>query len=107
MAMENAINFVQRISEDESFKQQVEGKSKEELQVFIAEQNLDFTLEELEDVCEYAAEQGEELDLEELEKVVGGIAVTAAGVTAAVAVGGLAVTAATSIFPIGKDQGWW
>ena len=102
MSLENAIGFVQKMTDDESVKGAVTGKSQAEMLAYASGLGFDFTIDELEEVCEYASTQSEEIDVEELEKVVGGIAPL-------LVVGAIGATfsAANFTYNLGKGEGWW
>jgi predicted ribosomally synthesized peptide with nif11-like leader len=108
MSIENAIGFVKLLGEDSSAHIWSASMDREQMLAFAKERGFDFTIVELEDVCEYADSQGEEIDIEVLEKVVGGCAPSMLG-------GGLGPVGLYATVPIGaklyqgqgKSQGWW
>ena len=101
MSIENAILFVKELGEDEEYTASLKGKTKDEVLNEARTKGLDFSLDELEEVCEYAAKSGEEIDLEELEKVVGGLG------PLVIPVIGAAASAGGFVFSLGKGEGWW
>jgi predicted ribosomally synthesized peptide with nif11-like leader len=102
MSLENAVKFVQKLNEDQAMADSLKGMSSDQVLALASSHDLDFTMGEFEEVCEYSANLGEEIDIEELEKVVGGIAplVVFGAISAAAAVGGFA-------YKVGKGEGWW
>jgi predicted ribosomally synthesized peptide with nif11-like leader len=105
MSVDNAIKFVKLLAEDSSAQVSSASMDREQLLAFAKEKGFDFTIVELEDVCEYAHSQGEEIDIEALEKVVGGCAPTLLS-------GGFGPLGGTVAFGNlthlqGKGQGWW
>lgn len=73
MSVESAVYFYKKIAEDEAFRNQTEGLNGAQLLSFSKDHDFDFTLEELEDVCEFIESEGEELNMDALEGVVGGL----------------------------------
>lgn len=105
MSVEGAIGFYQKMASDADFRNQLESMAKEDVLKAASENGFNFTMEELEDVCEYVEEQGEELDIEALETVVGGLGL-GPGILQPII--GPGIPGPLPGFPSqGKNMGWW
>jgi len=101
MSVESAVYFYKKISEDDTFRSQTEGLNGAQLLSFSKDHDFDFTLEELEDVCEFIESEGRELDMETLEGVVGGFDMISHGVFDPFEL------RSRPIHNSGKQNGWW
>jgi len=104
MTIESAAGFVQKLGSDPDLRSQVESLGKEELLKLASEGGYNFTIEELEDVCEYISENEGEIDIEELEGVVGGSSfLNQDGIPYCIA----HHTPVGAISDMGKRLNWW